>query len=102
MLFAHRGYPTHCKMFSNSLTSTQKEWQLTPVFLPGKSHGQSSLGDKSQWGRKTVRYNLATKHLGTSLMVQCLRLSASNAGSISSILGHGTKILHAVWCCTPP
>ena len=28
------------------------EWQPTPVFLPGKSHGQRSLADYSPWGRK--------------------------------------------------
>ena len=29
------------------------EWQPTPVFLPGKSHGQRSLEDYSPWGRVT-------------------------------------------------
>ena len=28
------------------------EWQLTPVFLPGKSHRQRSLMGYSLWGRK--------------------------------------------------
>ena len=30
----------------------EKEMQPTPVFLPGKSHGQRSLTGYSQWGRK--------------------------------------------------
>ena len=30
----------------------KRKWQPTPVFLPGKSHGQSSLADYSPWGRK--------------------------------------------------
>ena len=30
----------------------RKKWQPTPVFLPGKSHGQRSLGGYSSWGRK--------------------------------------------------
>ena len=30
-------------------------------------------------------------------MVQCLRLRVSTAGSMGSILGPGTKILHARW-----
>ena len=30
----------------------RRKWQLTPVFLPGKSHGQRSLGGCSPWGRK--------------------------------------------------
>ena len=32
-------------------------------------------------------------------MVQWLRLHTGNAGSMGSIPGQGTKILHAVQCC---
>ena len=28
------------------------KWKLTPVFLPGKSHGQKSLVSPSPWGHK--------------------------------------------------
>ena len=38
-----------------------RKWQPTPVFLPGKSHGQSSLEGHSPWGRKRVGHNLAAK-----------------------------------------
>ena len=38
------------------------------------------------------------KWIGTSLVVQWLRLCASNAGGTCSIPGGGTKIPHAVWC----
>ena len=31
----------------------EKEWQPTPVFLPGKSHGQRSLAGYSPWGYKS-------------------------------------------------
>ena len=30
----------------------RRKWQPTPVFLPGESHGQRSLGGYSPWGRK--------------------------------------------------
>ena len=33
----------------------------TPIFLPGKSHGQKSLAGYSPWGRKRVGHNLAIK-----------------------------------------
>ena len=36
----------------------KRKWQLTPVFLPGKSHGQR---DYSPWGRQRVGHNLSTK-----------------------------------------
>ena len=29
-----------------------RQWQLIPIFLPGKSHGQSSLVGYSPWGHK--------------------------------------------------
>ena len=30
----------------------RREWLLTPVFLPGESHGQKSLVGYSPWGHK--------------------------------------------------
>ena len=30
----------------------EREWQLTPVFLPGEFHGQRSMAGYSRWGRK--------------------------------------------------
>ena len=35
----------------------RRQWHLTPVLLPGKSHGQRSLVDYSPWGCKRVRHN---------------------------------------------
>ena len=32
--------------------SGSRKWQPTPVFLPGKSHGQRSLAGYSPWGHK--------------------------------------------------
>ena len=36
------------------------KWQPTPVFLPGKSHGQRSLAGCSLWGHR-VGHGLATE-----------------------------------------
>ena len=33
-------------------TPWRREWQPSPVFLPGKSHGQRSLVGYSPWGRE--------------------------------------------------
>ena len=30
----------------------RRKWQPTPVFLPGKFHGQRSLAGHSPWGRR--------------------------------------------------
>ena len=42
-------------------TPWRRKWQPTPVFLPGKTHGQGSLAGYSLWGHKSVQYNLTTK-----------------------------------------
>ena len=39
----------------------RRKWQTTPVFLPGKSHGQRSLMGYSPWDCKRVGYHLANK-----------------------------------------
>ena len=40
-----------------------RAWQLTPVFLPGKFHGQKSLAGYSPWGHKRVGHNWVTDTL---------------------------------------
>ena len=39
----------------------RRKWQPTPVFLPGKSHGERSLVGYSPWGHKRIRQDLAIK-----------------------------------------
>ena len=41
----------------------RRKWQPTPVFLPGKSHGQRSLADYrgSPLGCKRAKHDLMTK-----------------------------------------
>ena len=34
--------------------SWRREWQPTPIFLPGESHGQRSLAGCSPWGCKEL------------------------------------------------
>ena len=40
----------------------RRKWQPTPVFLPGKSHGQRKLVDYSPWGRERSGHDVVTKH----------------------------------------
>ena len=42
-------------------TTWRRKWQLTPVFLPGKSHGQRNLVGDSLWCYKRVRHDLVTE-----------------------------------------
>ena len=39
----------------------RRKWQPTPVFLPGKSHGQRDLVGYSPWGCKWIGHDLVTK-----------------------------------------
>ena len=43
-----------------------RKWQPTPVFLPGKLHGQRSLVGYGPWGRKRVGHDLAHTHTRTN------------------------------------
>ena len=38
--------------FTNNAMRGRRQWQPTPVLLPGKSHGQRSLVGYSPWGRE--------------------------------------------------
>ena len=41
----------------NARGNLEKEWQPTPVSLPGKFYGQKSLVGYRPWGRKRVGHN---------------------------------------------
>ena len=40
----------------------RRAWQLTPVFLPGESHGQRSLVGYSPWGCKETQLKQLSMH----------------------------------------
>ena len=48
-----------------------RKWQPTPVFLPGKFHGQRSLVGYSPWGRKELDM---TERLSTSICTYFISL----------------------------
>ena len=37
----------------------RRKWQPTPIFLPGKSHGQKSLTGHSSWGSQRIKHDWA-------------------------------------------
>ena len=43
---------SHCDFDLRFSNVVRRKWQSTPVFLPGKSHGQRSLVGYSPWGCK--------------------------------------------------
>ena len=40
----------------------RRKWQLSPVFLPGESHGQRRLVGYGPWGGKELDMTEATEH----------------------------------------
>ena len=58
---------------------SRRKWQLTPVFLPGKSHGQrkSVVGDSPQ-GRKELDTTEAAEHAHTHYKIYSAKLKNLN------------------------
>ena len=73
------------------------EWLPTPIFLPGKSHGQRSLVGYSPWGHKELDTTeqltlLLQLRMGASqvvLVVKKLPADAGNIRDVGSIPGLG-------------
>ena len=70
-----------------------RQWQPTPVFLPGESHGQRSLADYSPWGCKeldmTERLIHTHTHTHTTLVVKHVTASAGDVRDAGSVPGLG-------------
>ena len=47
----HRPHTAHCLRLLCNIRAG-RGWQVTPPFLPGKSHGQRSLAGFSPWGHQ--------------------------------------------------
>ena len=73
---AHSVYRLTCRhsitrVYNQGLVRTlpqKRKWHPTPVFFPGKFHGQRSLAGYSPWGHKRVRHHLATQQQQTCMM----------------------------------
>ena len=68
----------------------RREWLLTPIFLPGKSHGQRNLVGYGPWGRResTQLKQLSSSNRSRELRSQWCRQKkkAAAAGSPSCYL----------------
>ena len=64
-----------------SLIPWRRKWQPTPVFFPGKSHGQRSLAGYNPWGHKRVEHDLATAVAAATLLQLCPTLCDPIDGS---------------------
>ena len=60
----------------------RRAWQPTPVFLPGKSHGQRSLVGYSPWGRKESD---TTERLRTARIIETIQDETHRAKGVKGI-----------------
>ena len=66
----------------------RREWLPTPVFLPGKFHGQKSLAGYSSWGHKEL--DMTDKHFHVPFLFSHLLpglLVVSGNGRVFQVLG---------------
>ena len=57
-----KNLPTNANLIPGSgRSSGQRKWQYTPIFLPGKSHGERALAGYNPWGHERAGHDLATK-----------------------------------------
>ena len=75
----------------------KRKWQLTPVFLPVRSHGQRSLSGYSPWGRKESD---RTEQAHTC-MLEYLRVQCHDVGMMYSMV-HATPRTAAHQASPPP
>ena len=79
----------------------RREWQPTPVFLPGKSHGQRNVVGYSPWGPR-VRHNLATKQQQSvfvslkGLLTMCFENKKSRGHLLATVTENSRSDLEAV------
>ena len=71
----------------------RRKWKSTPVFLPGKAHGQRSLEVYRQWGHKRIGHHLPTKQqqqMLDALLFNCSFMS-------NSLRSHGLQHARLPW-----
>ena len=72
----------------------RRKWQLTPVFLPGKSLGQRSLAGSSPWGCKELD---TTEQLSTHTHSLCSRHDVFGLKKQNSISNYDVETQSTIW-----
>ena len=83
----------------------RRQWQPTPVLLPGKSHGQRSLVGCSPWGRgeldmiERLHFHFSLSHIGEGkgnpLQCSCLENPKDGGawwGAVYGVAQHQTQL----------
>ena len=113
------GLPTWCvwnSILSLSHPSWRRQWHLTPLLLPGKSHGRRSLVGRSPWDReesdKTERLHFhfspscTGERNGNPLQYSCLENSRDGGAWWAAVYGDAQGQTRLKWLSssssTPP
>ena len=84
----------------------RRKWQLTSVFMPGKSYRQRSLAGYRPWGCKRIQHNLATKQQHCFCWVRSLYAKFKTKGQNKTLgqRGEGQRGegVNTVWMCDLP
>ena len=65
----------------------RREWQPTPVFLPGKSHGWRSLVGPNPWSHEESDMTERLTHSSPEKEVRCPRIIADNLAAVGLGVG---------------
>ena len=77
----------------------RRKWQSTPVFFPGKSHGQRSLAGYSPWGHRESDDWVTNTHTEGHLSI--ISLVNTITQLLTSFLSHGDHCIFTVVVCFP-
>ena len=89
----------HLKFYPELFISWRRKWQPTPVFLPGKSHGQRNVSGLQSMGLRRIRHDWMTSLIHfCKLRVSDLRIMQICLSSVQfsrsvvsdSLWSHGT------------
>ena len=79
----------------------RREWQPTPLFLPGQFHGQRSLVGYSAWGRKVLDMTEWLNTFTLSYIIgRCLNFVLLKIYSQDRMLGACRNILYSFEMCS--
>ena len=77
-----------------SIMPRRRQWHPTPVLLPGKSYGQSSLVGCSPWGREELD---STKQLPFHFSLSCLGEGNGNPLQYSCLEIPRDRVAQSLW-----
>ena len=78
---------------------SRKKWQLAPVFLPGKFHGQRSLAGYSPWSCQELEHNWATEHTYRYIYIYKIRYDCITEQSGYKMICKFKTIFSKMWLC---